>query len=114
MRLQPRSYSRVTLENLLKKRKKTMEEFMNELGIVSYESLKNKCENMGVQPPSEQEFMNATGNSALPKYSSPAEGIVVLLPIEKEEPATKNDIESETSSLASQKKKKKNDTSSAQ
>lgn len=107
MRLQPRSYSKVTLENLLKKRKKTMQEFMGELGIFSYESLKNICNSMGVQPPTEQDFSNAIGNPSLPQYSSPTEGIVVLTPLEKEEVAPPNDTESPSTSL--QKKKKKNE-----
>lgn len=83
MRLQDRSYSKVTLSDLLRKKKKTLKQFLDEIGIVSYELLKTRCQAMGVQPPLEQDFNTAMGNPLLPETSSPTEGIVVLTSTEE-------------------------------
>jgi len=78
MRLQNKSYSKVKLIDILTKRKKTLKMFLKEMGIVTFESLKMRCNNMGVLPPSQKEYDDAMGNPVIPEISSPTEGIVVL------------------------------------
>lgn len=93
MRLQSRSYSKINLINLLSKRKKTLKIFLKEVGITTYELLKNRCQTMGVQPPTEEEFNQAIGNHGLPDVSSPAEGVIVLTPAVEVEPQTNESTE---------------------
>lgn len=52
----------------------TLAHFLSEQGIATYEGLKVRCSNIGVDPPSVEIFELARG----PVVSSPAEGIVVL------------------------------------
>jgi hypothetical protein len=58
----------------LKKRKTNLKSFLNSSGIVAYSTLVQKCEKMGVSPPSEEDFKNLVGDAV----SSPQEGVVVL------------------------------------
>lgn len=78
MRLQPRSQSKISLQDILKKKGKSLKRFADELGIVSYELIKVRCNGMGVIPPTEQEFNDAMGNLLVPGISSPTEGIIVI------------------------------------
>ena len=80
MRLHERSISKVTLINVLKRRKSSLKRFLEETGIVTYELLRTRCDSMGVIPPEEQEFLDATGAYATgtATVSSPAEGVIVL------------------------------------
>ena len=78
MRLQKKSYSRLNLGDLLRRRRSTLRSFLDETGIVTYELLKIRCESMGVVPPPESDFNEAKGNSTIYSVSSPTEGIVVL------------------------------------
>lgn len=82
MRLHERSISKVTLLNVLKRRKSNLKRFLEETGIVTYELLLTRCDSMGVIPPEEQEFLDATGAEAkgTATVSSPAEGLIVLDP----------------------------------
>jgi len=82
MRLHERSISKVTLLNVLKRRKSNLKRFLEETGIVTYELLLTRCDSMGVIPPEEQEFLDATGAEAkgTATVSSPAEGVIVLNP----------------------------------
>jgi len=82
MRLHQRSISKVTLLNVLKRRKSDLKRFLAETGIVTYELLKSRCNSMGVIPPEEREFLDTieadyTGTASV---SSPAEGLIVLDP----------------------------------
>lgn len=82
MRLHERSISKVTLINVLKRRKSSLKRFLEETGIVTYELLRTRCDSMGVIPPEEQEFLDTTGTYAegTATVSSPAEGVIVLNP----------------------------------
>lgn len=82
MRLHQRSISKVSLLNVLKRRKTDLKRFLEEAGIVTYELLKSRCDSMGVIPPDEQEFLDASGTSheSAATISSPAEGVIVLEP----------------------------------
>lgn len=113
MRLQRKSYSKVKLVDILTKRKKTLKIFLKEMGIVTFESLKIRCNNMGVLPPSQEEYDNAMGNPIIPEISSPTEGIVVLSSPSLQEDAFESKVETfnpqETSTISekiSRKKKK--------
>lgn len=68
----------IRLVDLLKKRRTNLKSFLTSYGIVSYSTLLQKCSNMGVSAPSEQEFKNTLGVAA--EASSPQEGVVVLDP----------------------------------
>lgn len=115
MRLQNRSYSRINLIDLLSKRKKTLDVFLNEVGITTYELLKNRCSTMGVHPPTEEQFNQALGNPVLPAVSSPTEGVVVLVPTEEHNnkaviTSTENDVSVlNTNEKNFSKRKKKHD-----
>lgn len=62
------------LTDLLRRRKKTLEKFINEFGITTYESLLSRCERIGVVPPSVEDFEEIVTRPV----TSPTEGIVVL------------------------------------
>jgi len=65
----------ISLVDLLRKRKMTLEKFVNEFGLASFESLKIRCERMGVAPPSE-ELYNSVKSTVV--VNSPPDGILVM------------------------------------
>jgi hypothetical protein len=67
----------IKLVNLLKKKKVSLKDYLKNVGIVSYNTLLQKCEKMGVAPPSEEEFNCSVEGKV---YSSPQEGVIVLEP----------------------------------
>lgn len=78
MRLQKKSYSRVSLSDLLRRKRSNLKKFLTDTGIVTYGLLLARCDSMGVVPPSETEFLEAKGNPTTHEISSPSEGIVVV------------------------------------
>jgi hypothetical protein len=82
MRLHERSLSKVSLTDILRRRKKSLREFLLENGIVTYETLTTRCSSMGVLPPSIASFNEAAGKTSEAQFmaSSPTEGVVVLDP----------------------------------
>jgi hypothetical protein len=66
----------IKLTDLLRKRKTNLKDFLASTGIISYVTLSQKCDKMGVSPPPEEDFQSAAGAPV----SSPQEGIVVLDP----------------------------------
>lgn len=66
----------IRLVDLLKKKKTNLKNFLSSSGIAAYQTLLQKCEKMGVSPPTEEEFKSVVG----PVVSSPQEGLVVLDP----------------------------------
>lgn len=64
----------LTLGNLLKRKKMTLKQFLDEFGITTYTSLCTKCERIGVLAPSEDDFNKL--NTEI--VSNPAEGVVVV------------------------------------
>ena len=68
--------NQLTLADLLKKRKSNLSKFLKDLGITTYVTLTQKCESLGVAPPSEDDFKTCLGGV----FSSPQEGVVVLDP----------------------------------
>jgi len=64
------------LNDLLRKRKTNLKKFINETGVTSYGKLLEKCQNLGVSAPSEDEF-----KAIVPEpVTQQQEGIVVLDP----------------------------------
>lgn len=113
MRMQKKSFSRVALVDLLRRKRTNLQKFLHDSGIVTYELLIVRCNSMGVLPPSILEFQTARGGSILHEISSPTEGIIVLEPPPVEE--TKSiSSEDETKKIKSiQKKKKISETESS-
>jgi len=66
----------IRLIDLLKKRRITLQKFVKDSGISSYQTLLLKCEKMGVSAPDEKQFSEAVGGL----FSSPQEGVIVLDP----------------------------------
>lgn len=122
MRLQKKSYSRVALVDLLRRRRSNLRKFLTDNGIVTYELLSSRCDSMGVLPPSHSDFIEARG-SITPEVSSPAEGVVVILPpenialtkepasrlIETHPPQSESDVVDQQVVYRSSKKKKSSD-----
>lgn len=63
------------LTDVLRKKKISLDKFIKDFGINSYESLKMRCERMGVVPPVESKFNEIKGGEFV---NSPTEGILVL------------------------------------
>lgn len=111
MRLQEKSLSKLTLDSLLRKKRSTLENFLKETGIVTYETLEVRCRSIGVVPPEREQFLRAMGNPVVHEYSSPTEGIVVLNPLEVEDSKeTDRSDNSQEMSTSIKKKKKKVDS----
>lgn len=101
MRLQSKSISRVTLVNLLRRKRTSLKKFVTDNGIFTYELLVNRCNSMGVVPPAREDFEDAVGPDAKYQASSPTEGIVVLYPPNIDEevsPAIENTSSTEAQS----------------
>jgi hypothetical protein len=66
--------SSLKLTELLRRRRTTLRQYILEFGITTYETLCERCTRIGVLPPSQEEFLEASP----PVVNSPAEGVVVL------------------------------------
>lgn len=66
----------IRLQDLLKKRRTNLKDFLKNTGVATYATLEQKCQKLGVSPPTEEEFNSALGAVV----SSPQEGIIVLDP----------------------------------
>ena len=86
MRLQEKSLSKLTLLDLLRRKRKNLEAYLKEAGIVTYDRLVRSCTSIGVIPPTEEQFLAARGNPVTHEVSSPTDGILVLNPPEFVEP----------------------------
>ena len=69
---------RLKLADLLKRRRMTLKQFMQEFVITTYEGLSIRCNRMGVSAPSEADFLSATAGETV--VTNQAEGVVVLEP----------------------------------
>lgn len=67
----------LSLKRLLKRRKMSLKQFLNERGISTYEALKITCQEIGVNAPSYNEF--AKTDPLL--VTNPGEGIIVIDPL---------------------------------
>lgn len=68
---------KLKLGDLLRRRKMTLRQLLDEFGITTYAGLVIRCERMGVASPSEEDFRVAFPNKPV---NSPQEGVVVLEP----------------------------------
>jgi hypothetical protein len=65
---------RLKLSDLLRRRKMTLKQMLDEHGITTFETLVLRCNRMGVTPPSEDDFYAVVKRPV----NSPQEGVVVL------------------------------------
>lgn len=91
------------LTDLLKRKKKNLEDFLNESGISTFESLKERCNRMGVHPPLQSEWDKIRGDF----ITSPTEGIVVIDPMPIIKESSGEEIYAEDLKKPIQTKKKK-------
>jgi hypothetical protein len=98
MRLQEKSLSKLTLLDLLRRKRKNLEAYLKEAGIVTYDRLVRSCTSIGVIPPTEEQFLAARGNPVTHEVSSPTDGILVLNPPELVEPVVITQEQQEDSS----------------
>ena len=75
-RIRLRNTSRLRLTDMLRKRKMTLKMFVDELGITTHESLIARCNRMGVEAPSVEEFSKL----GIAIVTNPTEGVIVLEP----------------------------------
>jgi len=81
MKFKQKTISRVSLADILRKKRTNLEKFLKENGIVTYEKLEERCSVIGVIPPDRSSFLKALGetkDNPIKNISSPTEGIVVL------------------------------------
>jgi len=68
--------SQIRLEDLLRKRKTNLNQFIKDRGITTYEGLDTLCKRLGVLTPNQDSF-----SQCVEKYvSNPAAGVVVIPP----------------------------------
>jgi hypothetical protein len=65
---------RLKLADLLRRRKMTLKQFLQEFGITTYDGMLIRCHRMGVEPPTEADY----ALTCPPRVSSPTEGVIVL------------------------------------
>lgn len=82
--------SLIKLEDLLRRRKTNLKNFVKERGIVTYQTLEETCARLGVMTPTPESF-----NLCVPSYvSDPAAGVVVVPPLDvvKESTGEKDEL----------------------
>lgn len=77
MKHDQKNLKKLGLTTLLKKRKLTLKQFVDEHAITTYEQLKVLCISMGLEIPCEREFASSFGLIV----SNPSEGVIILEPI---------------------------------
>lgn len=73
-RVPPDNTPKITLTNVLKRRKMNLAAYVKESGIASYGALLESCKRIGVIPPSEADYDKVAAEDV----SIPTEGIVVM------------------------------------
>lgn len=68
--------SQIKLEDLLRRRKSTLKDFIKDRGITTYEGLDNTCKRLGVLTPNHSSFIECVDHYV----SNPAAGVVVVSP----------------------------------
>jgi hypothetical protein len=108
MRLQKKSLSKINLTDLLRRKRSTLEKFLKETGIVTYNLLVKRCDSIGVVPPTEDHFLRVKGNPVTHEFSSPTEGIVVINPPPEDEmqSSVESDVADSREDTAPKKRKK--------
>jgi len=114
-RIKVKNLPKLKLSDLLRRRKTTLNIFLKEFGITTYESLFERCDRMGVEAPSMDEFLSVNQ----PIVNNPAEGVVVLEapPVIKESTGKEiieEVLDPEPTELFKKKQKKKKDSNSGE
>jgi len=81
MRLKSKNRSKLTLASLLRRRKTDLKKFVSECGLDTYEALLSRCDSLGVDPPTPQEYDDAKVLIKPPVISSQ----VVTVPVSEPE-----------------------------
>ena len=68
--------SQIKLEDLLRRRKSTLNQFLEDRGITTYEGLDSTCKRLGVLTPNHRSFIDCIDHYV----SNPAAGVVVVPP----------------------------------
>ncbi len=66
---------KLKLVELLRRRKMSLRQLLDEFGITTYDGLLARCHRLGVMPPDESEFKLAMPNT---QVNNPSEGVVVF------------------------------------
>lgn len=77
MKIPLKNMPRLRLADLLRRRKMTLRQLLDEFGITTYEGLVTRCDRMGCAPPTEVEFKVAFPDKLV---NNPLEGMVVVEP----------------------------------
>jgi hypothetical protein len=74
MKVKLKNMPRLKLQDLLRRRRTTLRQFVDTFGVVTYDALVLRCEWLGVTPPTVQEFeaLNVT------IVNVPSDGVVVV------------------------------------
>ena len=78
----------LTLENLLRRRKQNLKDFINDAGIQSYSGLVGYCQRLGVKEPT----IDVYKKIAKKQVTSQQDGIVILEPIDEQEDVSEIDV----------------------
>lgn len=97
----PRS-EQLSIKQILKRRKKTVKLWLDELGLSTYTAAQAWCNKVGVKCITEEEFVKETG-SIIPLVNDPSEGVVVIT-LKSE---TVEEVESEITLTRSRKRGRK-------
>lgn len=76
MHVKLKNLPKLHLANLLRRRKTTLEQFIKESGIVAYGALVERCTAMGVQAPTEEDYLKVVPV----QVTSQQDGVVVIEP----------------------------------
>jgi len=76
MKINVKNMPKLKLSDLLRRRKMTLQQFLNEFGITTHEGLSLRCARMGILPPDASEFETLFPSSKA--VNSPQEGVVVI------------------------------------
>lgn len=75
-RVKVKNMPRLRLSDLLRRRKMTLETFVTDSGVQTYEALVIRCQRLGCLPPAEAEYKKLRPDAV----NSPSDGVVVLDP----------------------------------
>ena len=75
-RITLKNQPKLTLLNLLRRRKSTLAKFISDIGITTHGALTQWCDRMGIVAPTSEEFVTAFPAAA--RVNSPREGVIVL------------------------------------
>jgi len=78
MKVLVKNMPRLRLADLLRRRKMSLKQMLDEFGITTYEGLTIRCNRMGVTPPDESDFHAVFPPPMVKPVNNPMEGIIVV------------------------------------